>query len=842
MKWFGSSKISLMLIGLLGLTSVSLAVEDTWTAKSPMPTARYGLSSSVVDGKLYAIGGTSGPACLSAVEAYDPVTDTWTKKADMPMANAGAASSVVNGKIYVIGGKPSLYGAPYSSVIEYDAATDTWTAKTDMPTARGWVSSSVVNGKIYAIGGARDYKGTPLSTVEEYDPATDTWTRKADMPTARVCVSTSAVNGKIYAIGGNLSDPWLRGLSTVEEYNPATNTWTKKADMPTGRTYLSTSVVNGKIYAIGGVMDNNYLSRVEQYDPATDTWTSKADMPTARQGLSTSVANGKIYAIGGWVGTAISTVEEYTPPSPVIPVILHVDADAAGANNGTSWAAAFKNLQDALAVARREDEIRVAQGIYKPAEYIPPPPPPGGDSTDTGTTITDGDQTATFQLINGVAIYGGYAGFGEPDPNARDIQLYETILSGDINGNDIDVNDTHELLNDPCRADNSYHVVTGSGTDPTAALDGFTITRGNANGSNPDDNGGGMFNDNGSPTLTNCKLIGNSAHNGGGVYSNGGSPTMTNCMFRGNHAIEGGGMHTRNSNPALTNCTFTVNRADANVGGIYNEEGSSLTLTNCILWGDEPNEIVDGALSSTTVTYSNVQGGWPGETNIDADPCFADADNGDCHLKSQAGRWDPNSQTWVQDAVTSPCIDVGDSGSDWTAELWPHGERINMGAYGGTPEASMSLSDAGNMADLNLDGRADYRDMKLLTNKWLYKGVLAEDISRDGVVNFTDFAIFAPILELPASNPNPPDGATGIDIDTDLSWTAGRGATSHDVYFGTNPTPGVGEFKVNQTSTTFDPGTMAYSTTYYWRIDEVNKRGKTTGQIWSFSTMMHPPP
>ena len=92
-----------------------------------------------------------------------------------------------------------------------------------------------------------------------------------------------------------------------------------------------------------------------------------------------------------------------------------------------------------------------------------------------------------------------------------------------------------------------------------------------------------------------------------------------------------------------------------------------------------------------TVTFSDIQGGFPGEGNIDANPLFADADNGDYHLMSQAGRWDPESQTWVLDELTSPCIDAGDPASDRTAELWPHGERINMGAFGGTPQASMSF-------------------------------------------------------------------------------------------------------------------------------------------------------
>jgi N-acetylneuraminic acid mutarotase len=307
--------ISIVWVLALGLASVSLASEDTWTTKSPMPTARYVLSSSVVDGKIYAIGGGRGNTGIPTVEEYDPATDTWTRKGNMPMSNSAATTSAVNGRIYVIGGRPSLYGAAYSSVIEYDATTDTWTVKANMPTARSWVSSSVVNGKVYVIGGAVIAYDAPLSTIEEYNPSTDTWTRKSDMPTPRVCVSTSTVNGKIYAIGGSPGyDQWYQGLTTVEEYDPATDTWAKKSDMLSPRTYFSTCVVNGRIYAIGGVRSGeaDYLSSVEEYDPATDTWTRVADMPTGRAALSTSAVNGKIYAIGGWgVGGVRSTVEEY---------------------------------------------------------------------------------------------------------------------------------------------------------------------------------------------------------------------------------------------------------------------------------------------------------------------------------------------------------------------------------------------------------------------------------------------------------------------------------------------------------------------------------------------------
>ncbi len=320
--------ISLVLVLALGLASVSMAAEGTWTQKADMPTARA-CSTTAVDGKIYAIGGNrnANSAALSTVEEYDPETNEWTTKSNMPTARIAHGACVVEGKIYVIGGGRSASGSGLSTVEEYDPVSDTWTTKSDMPTARLVLSASVVNGKIYAIGGKPVHGVSPLSTVEEYDPATDIWTTKADMPTARFGVSTCAVNGKIYAIGGDPgnSDATYIGLPTIEEYDPVMDTWTRKSDMPTARGYFSTSAVNGKIYAIGGglrLVRTYGLSTVEEYDPVTDTWSTKADMPTRRFFLVSSVVNNKIYVIGGAVGPhpwpACSTVEEYDPNPPVV--------------------------------------------------------------------------------------------------------------------------------------------------------------------------------------------------------------------------------------------------------------------------------------------------------------------------------------------------------------------------------------------------------------------------------------------------------------------------------------------------------------------------------------------
>jgi len=298
--------------------------------------------------------------------------------------------------------------------------------------------------------------------------------------------------------------------------------------------------------------------------------------------------------------------------------IIYVDDDATGANDGSSWVDAFNYLQEALAAAQTGDEIRVAQGIYKPGPpgspgpLSPPPAPPPSHNVSVPPAPPlpppTAERTTTFQLINGVTLKGGYAGFGETDPDTRDINAYETILSGDLAGNDVSVNDPFDLLNDQYRVENSCHVVTGNGVDMTAVLDGFTITAGNANSAYPYSCGGGMYNLQGSPTqkdctfsansaiwrggaiaihgsnaaVTNCTFIENLGGQGGGISNWFGNPTVINCKFSMNAAESGGGMHnTDGSRPTLINCNFSKNSARYNGGGMFSGSDSITVLTNC---------------------------------------------------------------------------------------------------------------------------------------------------------------------------------------------------------------------------------------------------------------------
>jgi subtilisin family serine protease len=201
----------------------------------------------------------------------------------------------------------------------------------------------------------------------------------------------------------------------------------------------------------------------------------------------------------------------------------------------------------------------------------------------------------------------------------------------------------------------------GEGSD--SVLEGFTIINGKGN------NGGAI----------NC--IDNS------------SPVIRNCIFSRNSASGlGGAVCNSNSAAALINCTFHAN-TDLLGGGAVSNLSDGMIIINCILWDNEPGEIFSSG--TMDISYSNISGGWEGEGNIDEDPLFADPNSDDYHLKSEMGRWDPNSQRWAQDDVTSPRIDAGDPNSDFSGETWPHGSRINMGAYGGTREASMSLEAEG---------------------------------------------------------------------------------------------------------------------------------------------------
>jgi predicted outer membrane repeat protein len=261
-----------------------------------------------------------------------------------------------------------------------------------------------------------------------------------------------------------------------------------------------------------------------------------------------------------------------------IPAILYVDATATGGKSGTSWANAFNELREALdnqaGFPEIVKEIYVAEGIYKPAEPY-------------------GDRQATFKLTSGLALYGGFqSGGGRYNPGS-----YETILSGDLNGDDVG------SLDDASRNENCYHVVTTSGTDANTVLDGLIITGGNANGSNPKDDGGGLYNSSGEPTVNNCIFFGNRAKGvGGGMYSSG-SARISDCSFEDNVANDDGGGLLCKGGPTIDDCKFLFNLAKDNGGGIAN--GGASIIRNCIFVRNRSYDCGGGIHNSGSLILTN---------------------------------------------------------------------------------------------------------------------------------------------------------------------------------------------------------------------------------------------
>lgn len=442
-------------------------------------------------------------------------------------------------------------------------------------------------------------------------------------------------------------------------------------------------------------------------------------------------------SIGKWGGAALALCTLFAQAGSAQAGILYVDRQATGpVHDGSSWCSAYLELFTALSAAVAGDEIRVAQGIYKP----------------TAGTL----RQTSFQLKSGVAIYGGFAGCGAADPDARDIAAFETTLSGDLAGDD--------GPNFANNAENSYSVVLGSGANATAILDGFTITGGNANGTDAFDRGGGIRNyfTPGAPTIRNCIIRGNSANaRGGGVYNGSTQATYINCVIAGNRVLNVGGGGVINfgadAQPRFFNCTIYGNAAPS-VGGMFNSGGNA-TVVNTILWANADNRgIVEGAqinpgTGTLNISYSTVHhytGQFFGGFGMSgADPLFVNAAGPD----GIPGTTDDELRLQTE----SPAINAGDpafdpitAAIDVTGAVRVQGCRVDLGAYESTHVPQFG--------DFNDDGALDLLDAASYqlcfaapsaNPSWSAACLCLFDDNANGTIDLDDWAALAAALQGP---------------------------------------------------------------------------------------------
>lgn len=211
--------------------------------------------------------------------------------------------------------------------------------------------------------------------------------------------------------------------------------------------------------------------------------------------------------------------------------------------NGSSWMSPYGDLQQALATAKADDQIWVAKGTYY--------------------TTSDDDRTISFRLVEGVSLYGGFAGT-ETALTQRNVEANPTILSGEIGTASIE--------------DNAYTIVYAENITKNTVVDGFTITAGVANG---------------------YTVNGELDFSGAGWYNNVASPTINNCTFANNYAREGAAIYNYANNgacnPIISNCRFISNKADFDGGAIYNMSINSTCAPRVVNCHFENNQSTYGA-------------------------------------------------------------------------------------------------------------------------------------------------------------------------------------------------------------------------------------------------------
>ena len=301
-----------------------------------------------------------------------------------------------------------------------------------------------------------------------------------------------------------------------------------------------------------------------------------------------------------------------------IPIFVKPD----GNGQGSSWYDAT-SLQEALSIAVNGEQIWVAAGIYRPTN---------------GT-----DRTISFQIKDGVELYGGFAG-NETKLSQRNWRMNETILSGNIGDEGLE-------------SDNSYHVLMANGSEANpitnaTILDGFIVESGHANSSTLiNERGSGLYLNYASPLIRNTWLRGNYAsEEGGAVYgTNSSSPTFGNVLFTNNSADDDGGAVYAQSSMKFDNCLFYDNYSGYWGGAIY---GYGTTVINSIIWNNDAR-ISYPQIQYASVSYSIVEGGYSGTGNIDADPLFIDSENGDFRLNQGSPAIDAGSRDLLPESLTT---------------------------------------------------------------------------------------------------------------------------------------------------------------------------------------------
>ncbi len=304
-----------------------------WSRAPDATLARQEIYPAVLDGRIVVAGGvlSQAPGFTDHVEAYDVKAGRWTTLAPLPEGRHHIALAEAGGKIYGIGGfsGPIPDWRAHATVFIYDAQANRWSAGPSLPQARAEGVVATVKEKIYFIGGrvptspeaAHINAHADSNRGEALDTRSGRWEHIADAPSARNSAAAAVIDNKIYVVGGRQMVKGTDGrqrpvnLATLEVYDPASNRWETRAPMPLAQGGLAAAAYDGKLYAFGGeqfVPTSKVFAEAWVYDPRTDRWSALPGMPTPRHGHGAAVVGNRIFLMGGGekVGVGASRVQE----------------------------------------------------------------------------------------------------------------------------------------------------------------------------------------------------------------------------------------------------------------------------------------------------------------------------------------------------------------------------------------------------------------------------------------------------------------------------------------------------------------------------------------------------
>jgi DNA-binding CsgD family transcriptional regulator/N-acetylneuraminic acid mutarotase len=272
---------------------------QVWQENSSMPTARYGLATTVFENRIYAIAGRTASGETGTLERYNPELNSWDALATKPTAVSDVSAAVIGGKIYVPGGR--LISGEHTDRLEiYNPRIDSWSEGSPLPEPVSAYALAVYEGKLFLFGGwnGEDY----LPIVLEYDPDQNAWSYKTPLSHPRAYAAATEINGKIYILGGFDGN---EALKLNEYYSPdledgSGEAWTESVPLPSSRYGMGVTNMMENIYLIGGVGNEDKDFPAYWFSTRAGEWQEVSAPPMeSKLNFGFSAIETNIYVIGG---------------------------------------------------------------------------------------------------------------------------------------------------------------------------------------------------------------------------------------------------------------------------------------------------------------------------------------------------------------------------------------------------------------------------------------------------------------------------------------------------------------------------------------------------------------